>query len=154
MYEFVKHIKISNLISQCVSNFERRHHKEISTILSTDSLHYFVLVEFARDAINPTLHGSKRTGWVDPPCDVSTKKVLLDGARWCLLVMIRAEQQQTLHEARRAFQISCCDGSILLLHCTLWSNSNICLNSCPRKDNIFDRMRCFICLLEQHLAPN
>ena len=114
-----------------MSHFKRRHHNEIGTISSTNSLYYYVLVEFARDAINPTLHGSKRTGWVAPPCDVSTKKVLLDGARWCLLVMIRAEQQQTLllheHDEEGAFQISCCDGSILLLHCTLWSNMNICL---------------------------
>ena len=88
MFEFVKHTSKFQ-ISSSDSSVCQMSNKDIITelVLFRAQIPCYILVEFAdRDAINPTLHGSKRTGWVDPPSDVSTKKVvLLDGARCACL---------------------------------------------------------------------
>ena len=88
MFEFVKHTSKFQ-ISSSDSSVCQMSNKDIITelVLFRAQIPCYILVEFAaRDAINPTLHGSKRTGWVDPPSDVSTKKVvLLDCARCACL---------------------------------------------------------------------
>ena len=123
-----------------MSNIEWRHHNEIGTISSNDSLYYFVLVEFAREMQST------------PPCMAAKEPVGLTRLVMCrrrksfwmarggaCLSWYDYVQNSSRHCMKHdgAFQISCCDGSILLLHCTLWSNVNICLNSCPQRRRIF-----------------
>ena len=139
MYEFVKHIKISNLISQChISN------EDIIT----------KLVPFrARIPCTTMFLWSSREMQSTPPCMAAKEPVGLTRlvmcrrrkSFWmarggaCLSWYVQNSSRHCMkHDG--AFQISCCDGSILLLECTLRSNVNICLKiHVLRKNNIFDR---------------